>query len=78
MIFYYILSKKYSCFINDFDEFFKIFHVLFKILNDVLLHFIKKYSCSINDFDEFFKILLYLAQPIHFCKSPYLEPGLSA
>ena len=31
---------------------FMIFHVLFKILNNVLLHFIKKYSC----FDEFFMI----------------------
>ena len=46
----FITFKKYiySCFINDFYEFFKIFqdysrlfkifHVLIKILNDVLLH----------------------------------------
>ena len=64
MISYCILFIKYSCFINDFDNFFKIFHVLlnffhvlFKMLNDVYYILLKKYSCFIHDFDEFFKIL---------------------
>ena len=60
MMFHYILSKKNSCFINDFYEIFKIFQdlswsfkifqdlsrVLLKILNDFLLYVF--YSLSIH------------------------------
>ena len=45
MMFCYILLKKYSCFtmiLMNFSRFFKIFHVLFKILNNFLLYFIHK------------------------------------
>ena len=52
MIFYHILFKNHSCFINDFHKIFKIFkdfsgflkifHVLFKILNDFFFTFYKE------------------------------------
>ena len=56
MMFYYILFKKHSCFINDFHEIFKIIHILLKILNDFLLYVFMKCSCFSNDFDDIFKI----------------------
>ena len=57
-MFYYMYLKKYSCFITFkkiYSRFFKIFHVLFKILNDihVLSLIFMKYS-------RFFKIIYVL------------------
>ena len=76
MIFSCFIQKKWMIFL----WFFMIFHVLLKILNNVLSHF-KGFSCFIQVFYVLFKILysyIKCEQKVHTIMNRCIQVGLSA